>query len=138
MIILDASFIVKLFVEEQGSDLAEACLSKLLELGEEISTVDIALAETLNALWKHCTMIRDLEEGDFREAVSDLLNFWLKLEVISTQDLALDAAQLALENRITVYDALYIVATIRQKAGLATFDKRLREEAERHMIPVYP
>ena len=42
--ILDSSFIVKLFVEEPGSDLAENRLDELLRSGEEVVTLDIALA----------------------------------------------------------------------------------------------
>jgi predicted nucleic acid-binding protein len=89
MMILDASFIVKLFVEEPGSELAENHLDELLRSGEEITTVDIALTECLNALRKRAKIVRDLEEKDRHEAVSGFLSFWSHLEIISTHDLAL-------------------------------------------------
>jgi len=60
--ILDSSFIVKLFVEEPGSNLAENCLDELLRSGEEVVTLDIALAECLNAPWKHARIAKDLRK----------------------------------------------------------------------------
>jgi len=136
--ILDASAIVKLLLEESGSDLAEACVERSLEAGEEVASVDIALAEALNALWKHAAVVRDLDEGGFREAASELLSFWERLEVISTRELAPDAVKLALEEGITVHDALYLAAAARRMTKLATFDERLREAARRRSIPVCP
>ncbi|MCL7387040.1 MAG: type II toxin-antitoxin system VapC family toxin [Thaumarchaeota archaeon] len=136
--ILDASFIVKLFVEEPGSELAENYLDELLRSGEEATTVDIALAECLNALWKHAKIVKDLEEKDLREAVSDLLSFWSHLEIISTRDLASEATRLSLEDEVPIYDALYIAAAIKRRTGLATFDEKLRSVARKHGVLTHP
>jgi predicted nucleic acid-binding protein len=138
MMILDASFIVKLFVEEPGSELAENYLDELLRSGEEITTVDIALAEYLNALWKHAKIAKDLEENDLREAVSDLLTFWSRLEIISTRDLASETTRLSLEDEVPIYDALYIAAAIKHRTGLATFDEKLRSVARKHGVLTHP
>ena len=136
--ILDASFIVKLLVEEPGYELAENHLDDLLRSGEEIATVDIALAECMNALWKHVKIVKDLGEEDFHEAVSDLLKFWENLEIIPTCDLASEAVQLALEEEASIYDSLYVIAAIKRRTGLATFDEKLRSAARRRGVSIHP
>ena len=138
MIILDASFIVKLVIEEPESTLAEKTLIDLLEQGEEASTIDIALAEALNALWKHHITIKDIDEKTLKEAIRDLLNLWTKLNILSTYELSLKAINIAITDNITIYDALYIAAAIKYRAGLATFDQKQREIAKKREIPIHP
>ena len=136
--ILDSSFIVKLFVEEPGSELAEDYLDELLRSGEEVVTVDIALAECLNALWKHARIAKDSEEKDLHKAVSDLLTLWNHLEVIWRRDLASEAIRISLEDEIPIYDALYIAAAIKHKTGLATFDEKLKGIARKRGVLTRP
>ncbi len=138
MIILDASFIVKLVIEEPKSTLAEKILTDLLEQGEEVSTVDISLAEALNALWKHYIAIRDIDEKTLKEAVTDLLNLWAKLSILPTYELSLKALDIAVNVNITIYDALYIAAAIKYKAGLASFDEKQRNIAKKYGVSLYP
>ncbi|MGC8949045.1 MAG: type II toxin-antitoxin system VapC family toxin [Thermoprotei archaeon] len=138
MIVLDASFLVKLVIEEQSSTESRTFLKKALSLGEEAATVDIALAEVLNALWKHVTLIGDLGRDDYKNAVQDLLKLWSKLEIFSTYELAAEAAQIAFEDRITIYDALYITTALKLGAKLITFDNKLKEKAVMRAISTYP
>jgi predicted nucleic acid-binding protein len=138
MIVLDASFLVKLVIEEQSSTESRTFLKKALSLGEEAATVDIALAEVLNALWKHVTLIGDLGRDDYKNAVQDLLKLWPKLEIFSTYELAAEAAQIAFEDRITIYDALYITTALKLGAKLITFDNKLKEKAVMRAISTYP
>ena len=138
MIVLDASFLVKLVIEEQSSTESRSFLKKALSLGEEAATVDIALAEVLNALWKHVTLIKDLDRDDYRNAVQDFLKLWSKLEVFSTYELASEATQIAFEDRITIYDALYITTALKLGAKLITFDSKLKEKAVMRAISTYP
>ncbi len=76
MIVLDASFIVKLVVEEEGSREAENLVERWLRSGEKLATVDIALAESCNALWKHHVIHRDLDVEEFKAALEDLGRLW--------------------------------------------------------------
>ncbi|MGB9728635.1 MAG: type II toxin-antitoxin system VapC family toxin [Thermoprotei archaeon] len=138
MIVLDASFLVKLVIEEQSSTESRTFLKKALSLGEEAATVDIALAEVLNVLWKHVTLIGDLGRDDYKNAVQDLLKLWPKLEIFSTYELAAEAAQIAFEDRITIYDALYITTALKLGAKLITFDNKLKEKAVMRAISTYP
>lgn len=50
--IVDASALVKLILEETDSDKARKIISDALKEGEDIMVPDIALSEALNAMWK--------------------------------------------------------------------------------------
>jgi len=52
---------VKLVTDEPGSREARKTIKRYLKDGYSLYTVDIALAESLNAIWKHARIQRDLE-----------------------------------------------------------------------------
>ena len=94
-------------------------------------TVDLALAESLNALWKHVRLHGDLEAGDARSAVKDLTVIYDGLKVLTARELSEEAMDLALNQKITVYDSLYIAAARRLKATLYTADRKLYDASKR-------
>ena len=51
---------------------------------------------------------------------------------------AREAFVLALEEGITVHDALYLQLARIVGGGLATFDKKLSRIAARYNVPIYP
>jgi predicted nucleic acid-binding protein len=87
--------------------------------------VDIALAESLNALWKHVKLHKDLEEEAVKFAAKDLKEIYDRLNVITTKELCSEALELALTWNITVYDSIYIAVAGKLKATLYTADQKL-------------
>lgn len=69
--IIDSSVIIKLILREPGSDHAYEVLREAGMRGEELSTPDIALPETLNAIWRHHKLLKDIDEP------STLLSIWI-------------------------------------------------------------
>ena len=122
---------MKLVVGEPGSGEARTRAGHLLRGGEELCTVDLALAETLNAIWKHVRIHHDLTPGDARSAVKDLVLLCGSLKVLSTSDLSQDAVELALEENLSAYDSLYIAGAKTIGATLWTADGKLYEVARR-------
>ncbi|MET1159545.1 MAG: type II toxin-antitoxin system VapC family toxin [Thermoprotei archaeon] len=138
MIVLDASFLVKLILSEEGSRKARDLTRLWIRKGEMLLTIDLALPEALNAVWKHALKIHDIDKGEAIEAVKDLLKLWTKLRIHSSKEIAEEAFKLALDEDITVYDALYIQLAKSTGAGLATFDKKIAEIAMKHNIITHP
>jgi predicted nucleic acid-binding protein len=138
LIVLDASFLVKLVLEEEGSRKARELARSWAGSGKALLTVDLALPEALNAIWKHALKIGDLSRDEAVESAEDLLKIWDTLKIYASNDLARDALRLALGEGVTVYDALYIQLARATKSSLATFDERLSRIASKHGIPVYP
>ncbi|WP_338253023.1 type II toxin-antitoxin system VapC family toxin [Pyrodictium abyssi] len=134
---LDASFIAKILLEEEGSEKARRLLRDWILRDEGLVTVDLAFSEVLNALWKHAAVLGDLEPGEALEAAKDLTRVWRLLDVSMAAGLAVEALRLALEEGITAYDALYLALALKRRTSLATFDTRLAETARKRGVPVY-
>jgi len=128
--ILDASFLVKLVLEERGSGKARGKFRELLVYGTPY-TLDIALAEALNAIWKHAYLVKDLGVEAAWKAASDLVELFLKLSVVPTATLYREALKAALATGLTVYDSLYIAAAKSLKKVLYTFDREIAKRAGR-------
>ena len=138
MIVLDASFLVKLVLEEEDSGSARSLVGSWARRGEVLIAPDLALPEALNAVWKHASKIGDLSEKEAIDSVEDLLRLWATLKVYPSKDIALEAFKLALRENITVYDALYIQLSRSTGSALATFDVKLSKVAAKHGIVTYP
>ena len=138
MIVLDASFLVKLVLEEKGSEVAEALFKQWVGHDEQIVTVDIALSESLNALWKHYLLLKDLSLDSFKEATRDLLILWSKLSIVSTYEIAKKAVEIAINKNMTIYDSVYLSLAQKYMATLATFDTKQSKKAHELGINTYP
>ena len=66
---------------------------------------------------------------DPNKTLSDLMFIWNKITVVNTEALASTAMKIALENNITIYDALYAALSKLNRAPLLTFDKFLKSKA---------
>ena len=123
--ILDANVIVKLVIYEPGSDRAHDVVVGAVERGDELSVPDIALAEALNALWKHHKLLGELDEDAYYGAVKDALRLWEVLDVHESGELAPRACRIASTAGITVYDSLYLALAERLGSELFSFDKEM-------------
>ncbi len=130
MIVLDANAIIKLVIREEGTEKAEGVVSKAIENGEVIASPDVALAETLNAAWKHYAFIKDINKKELNEAVDKLLFIWERITKLDTQRLARRAINIAAENSLNAYDSLYAAACNANNASLLTFDEGIRSRAK--------
>lgn len=96
-----------------------------MEKGHLLYTVDNALAECLNVIWKHATLLRDLSVGDTKTAIHYLLLMFNRLNVTKTPDIAEQTMAIAQTLKVPVYDALYIALAEKEKGTLYTTDKKL-------------
>jgi len=116
---------VKLVTDEPSSREARKTIKRCLKDGYSLYTVDIALAESLNAIWKHARIHRDLEMEEAESAIQDLTKIYDAINILETRELSNEAAEISLTKGITIYDSLYIAATMKLKATLYTADQKL-------------
>ena len=116
---------MKLVVTEPGSKEARTTVKNLLRNGYSLYTVDIALAESMNAIWKHVNIHRDLKIRDVESTIHDLTRIYEAMNVITTHELSREAMKIALTENITIYDSVYIAAAEKLNATLITADKKL-------------
>jgi predicted nucleic acid-binding protein len=128
VIVIDSSVLVKLLSREEGWKEARRLVA------EGSMTVDLAIKEVANALWKK--ILRD--EVDLQtvlEIVSDLSSGNV-VKLVSQEDLMRDALELAVKTRITVYDALFIALAKKTGLRLATADREQARAAEQAGVEV--
>jgi len=111
---------------------------KSIELLEGRTTLDLALYELGNVVWKECTIEKLINEEEAISKIGNLLNILetMKIEkIISSEDLR-SIIRLAIEQKLTFYDSSYLHITKTKKAVLVTEDDELIEKAKRANVKV--
>lgn len=116
---------MKLVLNEADSKEARATVTNSLKKGYAIHTVDFALAEALNVIWKHVNILKDLTAEDGMLVVNDLLRVYDRLSIVISREIADEAVKIALAQNITVYDSLFVAATQKLYGTLYTADQKL-------------
>jgi predicted nucleic acid-binding protein len=96
-----------------------------LKKGYALHTVDLALAECLNVIWKHAKVLKDLKAEEANPAAEDLTRIYDGLNIIAAREIAAEAMHVALTQNVSVYDALYIAAAQKLNGTLYTADQKL-------------
>ena len=125
--LLDASALLPLVTRSGKKLIAMAACAELI-------TIDLAIYEACNGLWKLATLLKTLTLKDAQD-IATVLNELTAQNLIQpisfvSIDLAhtLDIAQKA---QVTFYDASYIAAAQNIKATLATEDQKLLKAANK-------
>lgn len=130
MIVLDASALVKLVVEEKGSETARKAYKKELAMHERIIVPYLALPEALNSLWKYHTLRKELSDEKFESAINDVLSIFNKLEKVSENNIAKLASEIAHVHKLSVYDSIYVAICKTNNIPILTFDEPVIEKAK--------
>ena len=119
-IVLDSCIIAAIFFPETITGKAIDAAAD-----HDCITVDLACAEVANAGWKRAVRAGNNPE-DVKRSLDDAVAFIRETcEVLPAHDLISSAWDLACSNRITIYDALFVAASIRCNAPLVTADMGL-------------
>jgi predicted nucleic acid-binding protein len=118
-------------MNEPGSKEARATVADVLKKGYTLHTVDLALAEGLNVVWKHANLLKDLKVEEAEPTAEDLIKVYDGLNIVTAREIAQETTQIALTQNITVYDALYIAAAQKLNGTLYTGDQKLCKIANR-------
>lgn len=122
VIVVDSSVLAKYILREEGWEAAR----RVLASPGRLVTLDLAVKEVLNAIWKHAVLFKSFDAGVAREKAMLLERLVEEgvLELIDQSSLLLDAFSVALETGLTVYDSLFVVLARRESGVLATSDSR--------------
>jgi predicted nucleic acid-binding protein len=123
-IVMDSCIIAAIFLPEAITDKAiEAAVD------HDCITVDLAYTEVANAAWKRAVHTgQDVQT--VKASLDDAMAFIKETcRVIPADELIIPAWDLACRHRITIYDALFVAASIRCDAPLVTADKRIAAAA---------
>ena len=123
-VVLDSCIIAAIF-------LPETITGKAIDAAADNAciTVDLACTEVANAAWKRAVHAAH-DAKTVKASLDDALAFIRETcDVIPADDIITPAWDLACRHRITVYDALFIAASVRCDATLVTADKKLSAAA---------
>jgi len=128
--VLDASFLVKLVLREDCSSVALRLFREAVSREEGAHVPCIVFGEVANAVWKHLTLLHDIDVDIAEKALSMLGKLQRVIRVHSIDKLLIDAFHIASTYRLTVYDSLYVALAARLGQKLYTFDRKLVEQSE--------
>ncbi len=120
--VLDASVLVKMFVEEEGTQRALRLLEMRAIGGAELIAPDLIVLESANAFWKYYQKGL-LPEEEVLEALR--LIRLLNLRLAPMLQLIEEASALSLRLGTSVYDSIYLALAQHEDAQLVTADKQL-------------
>lgn len=122
--VLDASVLVKWFVEEPDTRQALSLKGAYLEGACEVASLDFALLEVANALQRS----KGFSATEIKRCCDEL--YALDLDLVALlPDLVHTAVDLAARWNLTVYDAAYLALAKELDAQLITADRALHTTA---------
>lgn len=121
-VVPDASVAAKWLVPEEGSERARLLLEGALEGTVRFSVPELWFVEIASVLWKRCRR-GEFDRADGFEMLDRLTA--LPVRVHGHRALTAPAFDVAARTGITVYDALYAVLALRDRAVFVTADERL-------------
>lgn len=120
--VLDSSVIAAIFFQEPSSEKAARVVKN-----RELVTVDLARAEVANVARKRVTLFNEDREITTRALKMSMEFIETSCEVIPTLELVEESFQMALKNKISFYDALFVSASLREDVPLITLNKKLEK-----------
>jgi len=120
MYVIDASVVIKWFIEEIDSDLAVSLKDSHIRRETILWAPDLLLCEVTNIL----VLSNLFNTNEVQKCLQNL--FELEIDLINpSPDLMFSAIELASYNKITVYDAFYLAIAKEFNIKLITADKKL-------------
>jgi predicted nucleic acid-binding protein len=96
-------------------------------------TLDLAIYESLNAIWKEYFLLHRLDEETTRRLVSVLKEVFNILSIVDISGYENEVFEFAVKEELTIYDAAYLYYAIRNELILVTDDRKLREKAKQYV-----
>lgn len=121
MKVIDSSSLVKFFSKEEGWEHVRE------EILEGVISIDLSIKEVANALWRK-TLNGEVEAQDAEELLRDLTKAEA-IKIESQNPYMLGAFKIAVKNKITIYDSLFIELARNKGAELVTSDSKQAEIA---------
>lgn len=127
MVVVDSSVVIKWFLPEDDSTIAET-IEAQLEKGEVILLApELLLAEVANILWKKRSQLSEEEATRIIDSVIST-GIW----IVGIEPLIGEAYRIARQFNRTVYDSMYIALARERDCDFVTADERLFNAVSSH------
>jgi len=126
MLVLDASVVAKWFKYEEGREKALEIRDNFISDQEQITFPDLLILELANLL----RFSRIYNQTDIIKAVESIENMDIDI-VVPTFEVIKDSVRMAVENDLTVYDAVYISLAESLGCDFITADEKLHQKVKK-------
>ena len=126
--VIDASIYASIAVKDKFYIKSRSLLLNSRKKG--CVTLDLALIEAYNALWKHVYLLKRIPIDDYIIIADTLADIFEKsvTKIYNIVNILDDALKTAVNYGITVYDSAYLVLAEKLGYKLITFDKELEKK----------
>jgi len=121
MYLLDASSIVNLIRRGSIRPLIEGV------------TLDLALYESLNAVWKEHRLLKRFDRKITSEFLGIISDVFSVIKIASIKGFEEGVFNLALKENVTIYDASYMYIAMKGGLILVTDDRKLKDRASKYL-----
>lgn len=118
---LDSTAIAAIFFPDPLSERIEQALVQY----DEFHTVDLAYAEVGNVAWKRVRIFKEDRAHTVKSLKAALEFIQNDCKVVESKDVLQQALTFGLDNDITTYDAIFVVAANRLKTKVLSADEKL-------------
>lgn len=118
--VVDASVLCQLFITQEHTPQTERFFADVPTL-YEVFVPEMCLVECTNVFWKH-TCFHGLPAVEATQLAHDLVA--LPLQIVPSRTLLTEALTIGVQNRLPVYDSLYIALAQDLSKPLISDDKR--------------
>jgi predicted nucleic acid-binding protein len=123
--VLDSSILAAMFFKEAASSRALKCAYEC-----DPVTLDFAIAEVGNVAWKQVVFSGERKDRAL-DAFRDCQDFiTTACTLIKASDLTAEAFEIAVENKTSYYDSLFLAAAQEEEMPLLTLDRKLFEKVK--------
>ncbi len=131
-LILDTSVVIKWYIRENLEENAVCLKSRVEDEKIQVAVPRFFFIESANVLWKKYTIRKDIDKMDAKGIFSRILD--LPFKIIEDDDVLLKALSIALENSLSIYDALYLASALHFKAKFITADIALVKQLSKSSL----
>jgi predicted nucleic acid-binding protein len=125
-IVLDSSIIAAIFLQDDDDSLRARTMIRSYDR----ITLDTSIAEIGNVAWKKTVLFGE-DRAEMLSGLQDGIEFIIGMcDMIKAGDLAEDAYEIAVNSKISFYDALFLAAAEKEQVPLLTLDKKLYAKAK--------
>jgi len=126
--VVDSSVFASILVKDEFYERAKTFVERF---SGSFLTLNLALIETANALWRHVYLLKRIPEDRYsrlRDKIRPLI--YASADVRSAESLVEEALDNATRLGITIYDSLYVTLALKEGGRLVSFDEKLRKRLE--------
>ncbi len=97
------------------------------------STIDLARYEALNAVWKEYSLLKQIDRETMLEFADILSKIFDIIRIENIQGNEREVIELATREKLTIYDASYLLLAIKKNLVLITDDEKLKRKASKYV-----